>query len=341
MTSVAARVWRGGEMVARRLEMDDLDRWLATPDALVWVDLCDPDPADLARLAEELRLDAPAVEDAVAEGERVKLSRHPGHLFCTMYASRIVVGDDPEHRSNLVTSQVSAFVMPRGLITVRSDDGFDMADVLQSWADNADLLQDGVFALFHGLLDTIIDGHSATVDMLEGEITTLEDQVFAEAVPGRQVQQRIYRLRRELVDLRRIIVPLREVVLGIVRRRLPASADAEHAPPSFPEGTLAGWYDDLYDHVVRACEDTESLRDMVGGLFDTHLSLQNTRLNTVMKKLAGWAAVIAVPTAVTGWFGQNVPYPGSEQMSGLWMSVGLIVVGTIGLYALFRRHDWI
>ena len=80
---------------------------------------------------------------------------------------------------------------------------------------------------------------------------------------------------------------------------------------------------------------------MVSGLFETHLALQDARLNTVMKKLAGWAAVIAVPTAVTGWFGQNVPYPGFSTASGLWQSVIVIVVATVTLYLVLRRYDWI
>ncbi len=104
---------------------------------------------------------------------------------------------------------------------------------------------------------------------------------------------------------------------------------------------LGPWYDDLYDHVLRAAEWTESLRDMVTSVFETNLSLQDARLNTVMKKLAGWAAIIAVPTAVTGWFGQNVPYPGFSHVSGLLQSVVLIVGLSIGLYVLFRRRDWL
>lgn len=106
-------------------------------------------------------------------------------------------------------------------------------------------------------------------------------------------------------------------------------------------GPLDGYFEDLYDHVLRAAEWTESLRDMVSSVFETNLSLQDARLNTVMKKLAGWAAVIAVPTAVTGWFGQNVPYPGFQTTLGLVQSVVAMVIGTVGLYVLFRKKDWI
>ena len=96
-----------------------------------------------------------------------------------------------------------------------------------------------------------------------------------------------------------------------------------------------------FDHVLRAAEWTESLRDLVTSAFETNLSLTDARLNTIMKKLAGWAAIIAVPTAITGWFGQNIPYPGFSEPLGLWLSVALIVVGVGVLYALFRARDWI
>ncbi|GCE37033.1 Magnesium and cobalt transport protein CorA [Rhodococcus wratislaviensis] len=93
--------------------------------------------------------------------------------------------------------------------------------------------------------------------------------------------------------------------------------------------------------MTRAAEWTESLRDMVVTVFETNLSLQDARLNTVMKKLTGWAAIIAVPTAVTGWFGQNVLFPGVGQVSGTIVSTVVIVTSASLLYVLFRRRDWL
>ena len=95
------------------------------------------------------------------------------------------------------------------------------------------------------------------------------------------------------------------------------------------------------EHVLRVAEWTESLRDLVTSLFETNLSLQDMRLNEVMRKLAAWAAIIAVPTAVTGWFGQNIPYPGYTTRSGLWLSIALIVIACSALYVAFRRRGWL
>jgi magnesium transporter len=133
------------------------------------------------------------------------------------------------------------------------------------------------------------------------------------------------------VQLRRVVLPMREVVNAVLRHRKDFNAPTE----------LDSWYDDLYDHVLRASEWTESLRDMVSTLFETNLSLQDARLNNVMKKLTAWAAIIAVPTAVTGYFGQNVPYPGFAQSSGYWLSNTVIVVLAVVLYVGFKRRSWL
>ena len=335
---ITARRWQQAELIGE-IPPDQITTWLATPGALVWVDLCAPDPDQLARLAEQLGLDPLAVEDAVA-GERVKLSRHQRHLLVTSFATRIEsAADEGEHRSRLVTTQVSAFVLPRGLVTVRQADSFTVSAVLDRWQANSDLLRYGVLALLHGLLDEIVDGQITTIEQLDEVVEELEEQLFAPGL-AHPTQQQIYRLRRELADLRRVVLPMREVVSSLLRRRLLGLLPDEEQPVE-PAAALDGWLEDLYDHVLWAQERTEALRDMVSGLFETHLALQDVRLNTVMKKLAGWAAVIAVPTAVTGWFGQNVPYPGFSTASGLWQSVIVIVVATVTLYLVLRRYDWI
>ena len=134
------------------------------------------------------------------------------------------------------------------------------------------------------------------------------------------------------MQLRRVVLPMREVVNTVMRHHVDSD---DHSPE------LDGWYADLYDHVLRASEWTESLRDMVTTVFETNIALQDARLNVVMKKLTGWAAIIAVPTAVTGWFGMNVAYPGIGKTSGFLAST--LVIATLGgtLYVLFKRRNWL
>ncbi len=343
VTTIRTRAWQKGRVVSDGFPLQELDGWLAKPDTLVWADLCAGDVEELGELAEELGLSPLAVEDATMDGERVKLARHPGHLFVTCYATRFDEDQVQSHKSRLLTSQVSVFVMPQGLVTVRKDESFDMEAVMRRWEDDSDLLAQGVLGLLHGLLDEVVDSHFEAVQHLDDAIEDVEGELFESgSMLGKQ--EVIYRLRREVVELRRVVLPMREVVLGLNRRR-EAKAEEEQeghlGAPTIKGTSLDGWYDDLYDHALRAAEWTESLRDMISSLFETNLSLQDARLNTIMKKLAGWAAIIAVPTAVTGWFGQNVPYLGFSEPLGVWMSLGMIVVGSLALYLVFRKYDWI
>jgi magnesium transporter len=330
--AVRSRVWHGGELESEDFPFEKISDYLDEDGYLVWVDVCDPDSQVLRDLAEELSLEPLAVEDAVSHGERAKATRYATHTFLTAYAADLgAVDNRAEHRAQLTVSRVSAFILKRGIVTVRNGDGFDMDAVVTRWDENADLLKYGVGALVHGLLDVIVDGHFEAVQILDEKMEALEDLLFDEQGAPQQLQRETYSLRKDLVALRRVVLPMREVVNAVLRHRKDINAPSE----------LDAWYDDLYDHVLRASEWTESLRDMVTTIFETNLSLQDQRLNTVMKKLTGWAAIIAIPTAVTGYFGQNLPYPGFQQHWGYALSSGLILGMGGLLYATFKRKNWL
>ena len=296
----------------------------------MWVDLCDPDHDTLCELAQELGLNDWAVEDAVAASERVKTTAYPTHTFFTVYAVDVLADVDDDPRPLLSMLRISAFVLPQGLITVRLTSDFDMAGVTRRWQEIGGQ-QFGVGALVHGLLDVVVDSHFAAVEALDDGIEAIEDELFDGNSPKGSFQRRTFRMRRDLVNLRRVALPMREVVNSIQHHRLHVEAARELDP----------LYADLYDHVLRVSEWTESLRDMITTIFETNLSLQDARLNTVMKKLTGWAAIIAVPTAITGYYGQNIPYPGFGTTSGFFASTSVMVILMVLLYVTFRRRDWL
>ncbi len=333
MSTARSRVWRNGKQEADGFPLAELSQLIHDPGTLVWFHLDRPEPGVLAELAAELDLDRHALEDAIEPEERPKATRHASHTFFTCYATHLFT--EPPGTLLLETPRVSAFVLPHALITV-STSGLDVEPLLLRWEENG-LLRLGVGALVHGLLDTIVDGHFAAIQGLDDAVEGLEDLLFGDSPVhdsrrNRQIQQRIFGVRKALVQLRRKVLPMREVVAAVMRSR---TAD----DPASRE--LDGYFDDLYDHVIRAAEWSESLREVVGSAFETNLSLQDARLNDIMKKLAGWAAIIAVPTAVTGWFGQNLPYPGYNTAFGVGLSALAILFGSGGLFALFRRIDWL
>ncbi|HET7741972.1 MAG TPA: magnesium transporter CorA family protein [Mycobacterium sp.] len=328
MTEVRGRVWKSGEP-QDGFSFEEISTYLADEETLVWADVYAPDHAALAALADELGLNIWAVEDATAPKERTKATVYRTHTFFTVYAIQTVQAQD-DTTSTLIKHRISGFVLPRGLITVRLPPEFDMDEVSERF-DELGGQQHGVGALVHGLLDVVVDGHFQAVQTLDDGIESLEDELFADGGPKHGLQRRTFRLRKDLVDLRRVVLPMREVVSAIQHRRMDAKTSPELDP----------LYADLYDHVLRASEWTESLRDMVTTVFETNLSLQDARLNTVMKKLTGWAAIIAVPTAVTGFYGQNVDYPGINTVVGFIASSAVIVLAVVVLYVMFRRRDWL
>lgn len=326
--------WRAGRPTDERIERDDLASAIQDPDLLVWVDVVKPSTPSLAAIAAELNLPATAVEDALAPHERPKTIRHESHLFFTVYALLPAGASGAEAEPSPAApaptaTRISGWVLPHALVTIRLDDRFDLESVVHRWDDAPSLLAHGAPTLVHGLLDAVVDGHFDAIQAVDDRLDEIGDALFAARPAGDAFVRSIYVLRKDLVALRRIVLPMREVMNGLLR----------HSTTDVP--ALRPWFDDLYDHILRAAEWTESLRDLVTSAFETNLSLQDARLNTIMKKLAGWAAIIAVPTAITGWFGQNVPYPGFNQVSGVWLSTALIVAGSTVLYILFRSRDWV
>jgi magnesium transporter len=324
---VRTRVWRNGALESEDFPLEQVSDYLCEPDCLVWADLCEPTEEQLRQLGEELSLDRHAIEDAVGANERPKAMRYSTHLFITAYA----VNHDAE-TGELSTGRVSAFSTKHAFVTVRLDRSLDMDSVVRRWDDNSDLIKYGTRTLIHGLLDEIVDGYFEAIESLDDAVEQIEDVLFDEnAAAARTVSKRTFQLRRSLVAARRAILPMREVVNTVMRRVTEDEKAAELTP----------YYEDLYDHVLRAAEWTESLRDMITSIFETNMSLADTRMNMIMKKLTAWAAIIAVPTAITGWFGQNVPYPGFGHHSGLVYSAVSIVLIATALYVMFRRKDWL
>jgi len=324
------RCYRDGALADEDFPLERVSDHLEEPGALVWVDLAGLEVARLPDVAAELGLHELAVEDATSRRQRPKFTRYEGHDFLTAYAVSL-----DRSTGILATHQVSAFVTGNALVTVRADDALPggpglVQELLARWDEQADLTTYGVGALLHGLLDVVVDGHFEAVESLDDQIEQLEDLVFDDRPRDRDVQRRSFELRKSLVRLRRVVLPMREVVNTAMRRDI-ALVPAELVP----------YFQDVYDHVLRAAEWTESLRDLVATIVETNLTIQGNRLNVITKKVTSWAAIIAVPTAITGFYGQNLPYPGFAQHWGFVMSSALIVGISLTLYWMFRRNDWL
>jgi magnesium transporter len=321
---VTTRLYSGGSIAKEDFPVADISDHILEKGCTVWADFVSPTEQDLADIEEELGLHRLAVEDALHGSQRPKLDRYDTHLFLAAYAVKL-----DATTGALSTSEVKAFITPHALVTVHEPD-FDMTPVVERWDRDQDLGVHGVAFLLWGLLDEIVDGHFETVQQLDGEIESLEDALFDDRPRDKEVQKRSFELRKSLVRLRRVILPMREVVNTVLRR------DLETIDPA-----MLPYFQDVYDHVLRGTEWTESLRDLVTTILETNISIQGNRMNMIMKKVTSWAAIIAVPTAITGFFGQNLAFAGFGTGWGVWMSFGLIAVASVALYLGFKKWDWI
>ena len=320
-------MWRKGVLEAEDFPVERVSDYLEQPDTLVWADVCLPDPDDLHQIADELGLAPLAVEDAVESHERPKLDRYPTHLFLSTYGMSFTADQQ------LDLAKLSAFVLPQALVTVHRAD-FDIDPVVKAWDDAPEMLYYGGRGLLYGLLDVIVDGYLDCLQQLDDRVEEAEDQLFDEQPrSGNDVQRQTYQLRRQMTAVRKVVLPMRDVADTMLTHA--ELRQGEH------QTEIVERLRDLRDHVIRANEWNDSLRDVVVTMFETRLSLANARLNQIVRKLSGWAAIIAVPTAVTGFYGQNLPYPGFGQWWGFVASSVITVVLAVGIWALFRKRGWL
>ena len=331
------RWYRDGRVAEEGFAPEGISERLASDGhSFVWLDLFDPDVSDLSIVTEEFGLHPLAVEDAVQDHQRPKLDRYQTHLFANMYA----VALRPEGQStaqhedsgsgDLVTSEISAFITARALITVRKSD-YDIDALLDRWDASAHLGRSGVGFLVHGLLDAVVDGQYGAVEQLADRIDTLEEEVFGSDART-DIRRRGFALRRRLSRVGRAVGPMHELVARLLRGSDGRALVTQEMEP---------YYQDVLDHVVSAVGDLEAAREQVSSVLETNLNEQGNDLNVITRKLAAWAAIIAVPTAVTGFYGQNVPYPGFSKEWGFATSTTVIIGLAGGLYIALRRRGWL
>jgi magnesium transporter len=326
MGKARTRSYREGVLEAEGFPVVDVSEHLTRPGTVVWVDLLGPSKEQLDELAEELGLHELAVEDALEPHQRPKLDHYASHAFLSCHAVRVKAD-----ASALDEAEVDAFISKRWLITVRDDDSFfDMDAVVARWDRSPDLVANGVSFLLYGLLDVVVDGYFDAIQAFDDFYDEISEGIFDDRPLDPAQQRGWFEMRRALVRFHRLVVPMRDALSALMRR--------EH-------GTIAEdlypYYQDVYDHILRVTESTDSLRDLVSTIVETNLSLRDFHQNEIVKKVSGWAAIIAVPALITGYYGMNVPYPGSEKTWGFVVSVAVLIASSGGLYLLFRRRDWL
>jgi magnesium transporter len=323
--TIQTRAYRKGELESRDFPLADVSDLLLDDGLVIWIDLCAPEEAVLDEIAAELELHELAVEDALVEHQRPKVDRYETYLFLATHA----VALDPAS-ANLVSSEIDAFINPRWLVTVRPDESFPMADVEQRLERSSDVAVAGVSFLVYAILDLVVDGYFDTIEAFDTYFDDVADVIFNEQVSDLSRQRHWFEMRRAPGE----VPPSRRADARGGRR-----SDARDTIPV--ESIVFPYYQDVYDHLLRVVESTDTLRDLATSIVETSLSLRDFRQKLVMKRVTSWAAIVAVPTLISGLYGMNVPYPGSGKTWGVITSFVLMVAISGGLYWSFRKRDWL
>ncbi len=328
-----SRVWSGRQTIAEDLTGDDLGDVLELhADASAWWVLPREDPKSmtLREVAHALDLDDLALKDLLATDGRAKYEE--------VGQARLVITNaisvDPE-RSRITVHPLSIIATDRALICLFDPcPDFQPARLLSGHDDV--LARGGVDSGLHLLIHAVISTYEAAVDWLEEGSDALSNLLFDEHPLDKSQQLQAFRLRKALSELRRATEPMRTVLGDLVQAQPPAPKGRAHRE----RATDRRWVvlDEHHDRVANAAD---GLRETLASVFDTSLALNDLRLNQTMKKLTGWAAIIAVPTLVTSFVGMNVAFPLEGTVAGFWLYLLVMVASGLALYAVFRTREWV
>ena len=285
-------------------------------DHFVWVALKDPEPAELAALQEEFSLHELAIEDAQKGHQRPKIEEYGSSLFVVLHLI------EPAG-TELQTGEIAIFVGPQYIVSVRRDAQLGFADVRRRCEQEPELLQHGPAYVLYALMDTVVDRYFPVIGHLMAEIEEIEERIFAGQTTRAQIEA-LYSLKRKLMTLDHATQPLLEVAGKLHGGRVPPICTG-----------LQDYFRDVFDHLLRLKQSIDNLRDMVATAISVNLSLITLQENEVTKRLAAYAALVAVPTLIAGVYGMNF-----TEMPELRMSYGypaaLASMALIDLYLVYR-----
>ncbi len=319
-------VYRAGE----RLRCDDLGEELAalragTAAGFIWIGLKDPTDEEFSLVDTELGLHPLAVEDAVHGKQRVKIERYDTTVFAALKTLRYV-----EATSDIETGEVMAFVGDRFVVTVRRGEAAPLTGVRHRLeSDPQLLLHGGPVAVFHAVLDAIVDTYLDIDAEVQQDLTDIEADVFGGAHATHSAT--IYRLKREVLEFKRAALPL-------VR---PLGWLHEDGGP-IEQAEMRLRFRDVSDHLLRVVDHVDTYDRLLTDVLNAHLAQVSIRQNNDVRKISAWVAIVAVPTMVAGVYGMNFEHmPELEWRFGYpAVLLGMVLACSV-LYRAFRRSGWL
>ena len=316
-------VYRNGHKLAD-IETGQINEWLGQPGCMVWVALRDPEPDELAPLQQAFGLHELAIEDARKGHQRPKMEEYGETLFVVMRL--LELGEDDE----INEGEVDVFVGPNFVLSVRSRSNQGFLGVRARSEKEPQLLRHGAGYVLYALLDAVVDRYFPLLDSIETRLEEVERQIF-ERGSARQSIQELYRLKQRASSLRHAVAPLLEVASKLHGGRTPAVC----VP-------VQEYFRDVHDHLVRINAAVDAIRETIGTALQVNLALVTIEETDTTKRLAAWAAIFAVPTAMAGIWGMN--FDAMPELHWRWgypFALAAIAIVTGVLYWRFRRSGWL
>jgi magnesium transporter len=307
----------------RDITLDEISDFVQDPDAFVWVGLHEPDEALLEKLQEEFGLHDLAIEDAHNAHQRPKVEMYDDSLFIALHTAQVVGG-------KIVFGETHLFVGRNYLVTVRHGASLSYAPARKSCEQNHELLSLGPSFALYSVLDFIVDNFMPIVDTFKQELHELEQEIFEDTFK-RVVVERLYLLKRELVTLRLAVSPLQDILNQLVR--LHGGLIREEIRP---------YLRDVFDHAARISDSTNAMGELLTAAMSVNLAMVSVGQNEVVKRLAGWAALLAAPTLIASWYGMNFHHmPELDKPYAYPLLITLTVGICVGLFWWLRRSKWL
>jgi magnesium transporter len=294
------------------------------PGSFVWVGLYEPTEQEFESLTREFDLHPLAVEDAIQAHQRPKLDVFGDMLFLVLKTARYV---DPEEVVEI--GELLVFCGPDYLITVRHGEATPLTGAREALEADPERMRHGPTAALHAILDSVVDDYQPAIDGLQNDVDEVEEQLFS---PQRvNMAERIYKLQRETLQFRRAVAPLADPIDRLARGHY------EHV-----HNDVRDYFMDVVDHVIRARDLLDGIRDLLAGSLQANLAQVGVRQNEDTRRISAWVAIIAVPTAIAGIYGMNFDHMPELRWSLGYPAVLLVMATICGLlYRGFKRAGWL
>jgi magnesium transporter len=295
------------------------------PDTFVWIGLHDPTEEEFDELRREFDLHALAVEDAIESHQRPKIEVYDDMLFVVLKSARYV---DPDEVVEI--GEIMVFVGEGYVITVRHGEPTPLAPVRATLEQDPEHLRHGPSAVLHAIIDRVVDDYGPAIEGLDTDVEQVEEQVFTSRVSGNPVE-RIYKLKREVLDFLRATAPLIDPVERLSQGKY-AQVHTE----------VRAYFRDVNDHLMRARDQLDGLNDLLTSVLNANLTQIGVRQNEDMRKISAWVAIAVVPTMIAGIYGMNFDHmPELHWQLGYPLVLTVMALACSALYWRFRRAGWL